>query len=216
MQKVSLPIGLAYICSISHPCLKFCLNLGPKFRQAARVWPKSVASHMVSSQNYFVLQKKRSRRSLTCSPTLSECCRESFVVSFREIGWDSWIIGPSSYNAYYCKGSCISMNGFVHATKKHTTVMQVTCDSKNINGTKECLRFLGIISAEIIHPECTICFQEYIRTFGITNRTAEIVPCCTASKMSPISVIYRDPNNLNNTLKKEILPDMVVDSCGCK
>jgi len=57
--------------------------------------------------------------------------------------------------------------------------------------------------------------QKYIQRVGITNRTAEIVPCCTASKMSSISLVYRDPNNLNTTVKYETLPNMVIESCGC-
>ncbi|CAG7825298.1 unnamed protein product [Allacma fusca] len=124
--------------------------------------------------------KKRSRRSINCSPQLKECCRESFEVSFKEIGWDQWIIAPANYNAYFCKGSCITINGQAHSTARHTTVM-----------------------------------QRYIGKFGLSNRTAELVPCCTATKMSPISLLLRDPENITRAIKQEILPNMVVDSCGC-
>uniref|UniRef100_A0A6J0SHJ2 Bone morphogenetic protein 10 n=1 Tax=Pogona vitticeps TaxID=103695 RepID=A0A6J0SHJ2_9SAUR len=36
----------------------------------------------------------------------STCKRTSLHVDFKEIGWDSWIIAPVSYDAYQCKGAC--------------------------------------------------------------------------------------------------------------
>jgi len=67
-------------------------------------------------------QRQRSRRSRSrrspshgdvdgggdCRPGDGEtrCCRHPLWVSFREIGWDQWIIAPEGYMAYYCDGSC--------------------------------------------------------------------------------------------------------------
>ncbi|XP_067857713.1 bone morphogenetic protein 10-like [Heptranchias perlo] len=34
------------------------------------------------------------------------CKRSPLYVEFKEIGWDSWIIAPTGYEAYECKGSC--------------------------------------------------------------------------------------------------------------
>ncbi|XP_060106938.1 bone morphogenetic protein 10 [Heteronotia binoei] len=36
----------------------------------------------------------------------SSCKRTSLLVDFKEIGWDSWIIAPQTYEAYQCKGAC--------------------------------------------------------------------------------------------------------------
>ena len=36
---------------------------------------------------------------------MGNCCLQSLVVSFAEIGWD-WVIEPKSYIANYCSGSC--------------------------------------------------------------------------------------------------------------
>ncbi|KAJ7305278.1 hypothetical protein JRQ81_011194 [Phrynocephalus forsythii] len=36
----------------------------------------------------------------------SSCKRTSLHVDFKEIGWDSWIIVPTGYDAYQCKGAC--------------------------------------------------------------------------------------------------------------
>ncbi|XP_078453519.1 bone morphogenetic protein 10-like [Lampetra fluviatilis] len=35
------------------------------------------------------------------------CKRTPLFVSFKEIGWDSWIIAPPGYDAYECTGQCI-------------------------------------------------------------------------------------------------------------
>ena len=34
------------------------------------------------------------------------CRRHSLLVDFEEVGWNSWIVAPPSYDAYYCHGEC--------------------------------------------------------------------------------------------------------------
>ncbi|KAJ1160303.1 hypothetical protein NDU88_000805 [Pleurodeles waltl] len=52
------------------------------------------------------------QRSLTCSSDSDMCCRMSFYVNFKEIGWNNWIIKPEGYYMNYCKGQCpISLAG---------------------------------------------------------------------------------------------------------
>ena len=36
----------------------------------------------------------------------TRCCRYPLWVSFREIGWNRWILAPDGYRAYYCDGAC--------------------------------------------------------------------------------------------------------------
>ncbi len=34
------------------------------------------------------------------------CRRHSLLVDFEEVGWNSWIVAPPSFDAYYCHGEC--------------------------------------------------------------------------------------------------------------
>ncbi|KAK4315262.1 hypothetical protein Pmani_013511 [Petrolisthes manimaculis] len=53
--------------------------------------------------------RRLSRRALQCDKDTKMCCKQNLYISFRELGWDDWIIAPRGYNANYCKGSCASM-----------------------------------------------------------------------------------------------------------
>ncbi|XP_078390627.1 inhibin beta B chain-like [Cetorhinus maximus] len=46
------------------------------------------------------------KRGIECMEKSNYCCRKTFFVNFRDIGWDDWIIMPSGYNANYCLGNC--------------------------------------------------------------------------------------------------------------
>ncbi|XP_078057335.1 inhibin beta B chain-like [Mustelus asterias] len=46
------------------------------------------------------------KRGIECVEKLNYCCRKTFFVNFRDIGWDDWIIMPHGYNANYCLGNC--------------------------------------------------------------------------------------------------------------
>ncbi|KAG0421596.1 hypothetical protein HPB47_002558 [Ixodes persulcatus] len=117
----------------------------------------------------------RTRRSVDCNASVSRCCRESFYVSFREIGWDGWIIQPLGYSANFCKGSCvhdISVNKY-----HHTTVL-----------------------------------QRYLQSRLVSNETLNLSLCCTPSRLSSISLIFVDQDQV---VKEKRLPNMVVEACEC-
>ncbi|XP_029774453.1 inhibin beta A chain [Suricata suricatta] len=51
---------------------------------------------------------RRRRRGLECDGKVNICCKKQFFVSFKDIGWNDWIIAPSGYHANYCEGECPS------------------------------------------------------------------------------------------------------------
>jgi hypothetical protein len=100
----------------------------------------------------------------------SRCCRYPLWVSFRDIGWNNWVVEPEGYQAYYCDGSC------PHRYKPAHT-------------------FAGIKSA--IH---------------LVNPAAAPEPCCTGTKLSPLTLLHYDEWGL---LKVTQYSDMVVQECKC-
>lgn len=51
--------------------------------------------------------KRVRRRAVECTGALEgQCCKQRFYVSFKEIGWDDWILAPPGYYANYCRGDC--------------------------------------------------------------------------------------------------------------
>ncbi|XP_051834519.1 inhibin beta A chain [Antechinus flavipes] len=51
---------------------------------------------------------RRRRRGLECDGKVNICCKKQFFVSFKDIGWNDWIIAPTGYHANYCEGECPS------------------------------------------------------------------------------------------------------------
>ncbi|NXL77550.1 BMP7 protein, partial [Leptocoma aspasia] len=69
----------------------------------------------------FLMTLMRPRAAAAASSPLTACHRRELYVDFQAIGWSGWIIYPSGYNAFYCRGSCIfplgeSLNATNHAT----------------------------------------------------------------------------------------------------
>ncbi|CAL8379841.1 unnamed protein product [Boreogadus saida] len=45
------------------------------------------------------------------------CKKHELYVSFRDLGWQDWIIAPEGYAAYYCEGTCaFPLNSYMNAT----------------------------------------------------------------------------------------------------
>lgn len=75
---------------------------------------------------------------MDCAPNgqTSGCCREPFYVNFTEIGWDSWILEPTGYNAYYCKGKCdLSYTRNLHSslTYKFPKIVTQCCSPEQLS-----------------------------------------------------------------------------------
>ena len=49
----------------------------------------------------------RGKRSLDCGEYRRHCCRQRLYVTFKELGWDDWIIMPRGFYTNYCRGICM-------------------------------------------------------------------------------------------------------------
>ncbi|XP_018494870.1 inhibin beta chain [Galendromus occidentalis] len=62
-----------------------------------------------SSDASFRRRRQRFRAIPRSEPTCINgqgCCMKSLYIDFRKLGWDSWIIAPTGYDAKYCQGNC--------------------------------------------------------------------------------------------------------------
>ncbi|NWJ02372.1 BMP7 protein, partial [Crypturellus undulatus] len=56
---------------------------------------------------------------------IAACHRRELYVDFRAIGWSGWIIYPSGYNAFYCRGTCLFPLGENQNATNHATVQSI-------------------------------------------------------------------------------------------
>lgn len=76
---------------------------------------------MMESSSASRSRRPRAAAAAAAEGPLTACHRRELYVDFHAIGWSGWIIHPSGYNAFYCRGSCIfplgeSLNATNHAT----------------------------------------------------------------------------------------------------
>ncbi|XP_021129953.3 bone morphogenetic protein 2 [Anas platyrhynchos] len=72
--------------------------------------------------------RSRGPRAAAVSSTKSHvtaCHRRELYVDFHAIGWSGWIIYPSGYNAFYCRGSCLFPLGESQNATNHATVQSI-------------------------------------------------------------------------------------------
>uniref|UniRef100_A0A670I0B7 Bone morphotic protein 7 n=1 Tax=Podarcis muralis TaxID=64176 RepID=A0A670I0B7_PODMU len=65
------------------------------------------------------------------------CKKHELYVSFRDLGWQDWIIAPEGYAAYYCEGECaFPLNSYMNATN-HAIVQTLKANCSE-TGTALC------------------------------------------------------------------------------
>ncbi|NXQ92438.1 BMP7 protein, partial [Nyctibius grandis] len=94
------------------------LEMNPAKNDASHV-PRE--TQIVESSNASVSRRPRAAAIPSAKSQVTACHRRELYVDFRAIGWSGWIIYPSGYNAFYCRGSCLfplgeSLNATNHAT----------------------------------------------------------------------------------------------------
>ncbi|NXE72846.1 BMP7 protein, partial [Cochlearius cochlearius] len=116
---------------IEHNLIKFAKSQGTlqESRNALLVLftnsnKRRSSSFVPSSTSKFTRQQQLRPRAAaipSANSQVTACHRRELYVDFRAIGWSGWIIYPSGYNAFYCRGSCLfplgeSLNATNHAT----------------------------------------------------------------------------------------------------
>ncbi|XP_032677367.1 bone morphogenetic protein 2-A isoform X2 [Odontomachus brunneus] len=68
-------------------------------------------------------QRNRPKRNSNCQPEMKECCRDELYINFVDIGWSDWILHPSGYHAYFCRGSCSTAASLTVSASSHSNVI---------------------------------------------------------------------------------------------
>uniref|UniRef100_A0A673UZQ6 Bone morphogenetic protein 7 n=1 Tax=Suricata suricatta TaxID=37032 RepID=A0A673UZQ6_SURSU len=81
---------------------------------------------ITATSNHWVVNPRHNLGLQLCVETLDEnssgdqrqaCKKHELYVSFRDLGWQDWIIAPEGYAAYYCEGECaFPLNSYMNAT----------------------------------------------------------------------------------------------------
>ncbi|CAB3402229.1 unnamed protein product [Caenorhabditis bovis] len=116
-----------------------------------------------------VSRKSRKRRTTTPVCTLdspiSGCCLYNLMIDFEKIGWD-WIIAPTKYNAYMCRGDCkYNAHHFSISDTGHSKIMKAAM--RMSDNTRRMLDTVGVCC----HP--TDYRYEYIRLIYV-NRDGRV------------------------------------------
>ncbi|XP_076303523.1 activin beta chain dawdle [Lasioglossum baleicum] len=69
-------------------------------------------------------QKNRPKRNSNCLPEMKECCRDELYINFEDMGWSDWILHPSGYHAYFCRGSCSSAASLTASGSAYNNVIR--------------------------------------------------------------------------------------------
>ncbi|XP_071455112.1 inhibin beta chain [Hetaerina americana] len=98
--------------------------------------------------------RRSRRRALECGGGVRACCKQRFYVSFRQLGWEDWIIAPGGYYANYCRGDC----GGAHRTPDtflnyHTHVIEEyrRMDHRRLSGMQPCCAPVKFSSMSLIY-----------------------------------------------------------------
>ncbi|XP_078000702.1 univin-like [Glandiceps talaboti] len=70
---------------------------------------------------------------------VGDCQRRPLYVSFREVGWQEWMIAPSGYEAFHCNGDCpFPLNDHLNGTNHAIIQTLVNSIDPNLVESKAC------------------------------------------------------------------------------
>ncbi|KAM4774822.1 LOW QUALITY PROTEIN: bone morphogenetic protein 2-like [Cyanocitta cristata] len=97
-------------------------EMNPAKSDASRV---SHDAGVIKSSSASMSRRPRAAAAAAARSPIAACHRRELYVDFHAIGWSGWIIHPSGYNAFYCRGSCLfPLGGSLNATN-HATVQSI-------------------------------------------------------------------------------------------
>ncbi|NWR59703.1 BMP7 protein, partial [Bucorvus abyssinicus] len=86
--------------------------------------PSSI-SKFTRKHNESMSRRPRAAEVPSAKSQVTPCHRRELYVDFGAIGWSGWIIYPSGYNAFYCRGSCLFPLGENLNATNHATVQSI-------------------------------------------------------------------------------------------
>lgn len=96
--------------------------------------------------------KRVRRRALDCSGAVrNQCCKQRFYVSFKELGWDDWVIAPNGYYANYCRGDCGNHRTPDTFLNYYTHVIEEIRKTHHLSGMQPCCAPLKFSSMSLIY-----------------------------------------------------------------
>ncbi len=128
---------------------------------------------------------------------LDMCRRVDFNVNFLELGWDKWIIFPTTFNAHICTGDCALPLQRMRKRKVHGSVKSrsaATAANAVATSATNHAQIMSIL--EFKHP-------------GLNRQMTK----CVSTKLKPLTVIFL---NEQGQVKTKQYEDMIVDECGCR
>ncbi|KFO71012.1 Bone morphogenetic protein 7, partial [Cuculus canorus] len=96
-------------------------------RRSSSFVPSSTSKFTKQQPLFWNMNSPRRRAAAMPSTTsqVTTCHRRELYVDFRAIGWSGWIIYPSGYNAFYCRGTCLFPLGENLNATNHATVQSI-------------------------------------------------------------------------------------------
>lgn len=86
------------------------VNLNQRKRRSSRRKSRRESHYTDNTWNPYADYDTRGHRRRTCQ-------KRTLYVSFRDLGWQDWIIAPDGYAAFYCYGECsFPLNAHMNAT----------------------------------------------------------------------------------------------------
>ncbi|KAG5316183.1 GDF8 factor, partial [Acromyrmex insinuator] len=71
-------------------------------------------------------QRNRPKRHSNCVPEMTDCCRDELYINFKDIGWNDWILHPTGYHAYFCRGSCSTATSLTVSGSQYNSIIMVS------------------------------------------------------------------------------------------